>query len=74
MKWIQKSIKHRGALHRSLGIAPKEKIPSTLLDRIISAKAGQKIHNPTHTGKRVITVTRKLEERAILARNLRRMR
>jgi len=72
-KWIQKAIKEKGALHRQLGIPKNKKIPKTLLDKIIEAKAGDTITNPTKTGKRRIKVTRELERRAILARTLREM-
>lgn len=71
-KWIQKAIHHPGSLHRSLEIPKGQKIPVTLIDKIIGAKAGQMIHNPTHIGKRNILVTRKLEQRAIFARNVRK--
>ena len=46
----------------------------SLLNKIVSAKAGETIRNPTKTGKRRIKVTRLLERRAILARTLKRMR
>ena len=45
----------------------------TLLNKIISARAGQRIKNPTKSGKRFIKVTRLLERRSILARNLKRI-
>ena len=70
MKWIQKIHLKKGALHEQLGINKREKIPISLLNTIISAKAGQTIKNPTKKGKRRILVTRKIERRAILARNL----
>jgi len=44
-----------------------------LLNKIVSAKAGDTITNPTTKGKRRIKVTRLLERRAILARNLKRI-
>ena len=40
-KWIQKAIKHPGALHRALGVPEGEKIPAKKL-----AKAGHS-SNPT---------------------------
>lgn len=30
-KWIQKSIKHKGALHKQLGVAEGKKIPAKKL-------------------------------------------
>ncbi len=72
--WIQKAIQHPGKLHSDLGIPKPEKIPIKLLDAIIRAKAGQKITNPTSVGKKKILVSRKIEQRAILARNLKRLR
>ena len=68
--WIQEAIEKPGTLHRQLGIKKDEKIPFKLLNTIINAKAGDTITNPTKTGKRTIKVTRLLERRAILARNL----
>lgn len=72
-RFIQKAIKKPGALSRQLGIPEKKNIPFSLLDEIIKAKAGDTIKNPTKSGNRTIKVTRKLERRAILARNLKRI-
>ena len=72
--WIQRAIKHPGALKRQLKIPKNKKIPVKLLEAIVRARAGQRIRNPTKTGKRIIKVTRKLERRAILALNLRKLR
>ena len=72
--WIQKAIHRPGKLHSDLGISKDEKIPMSLLNSIIKAKAGQGITNPTSKGKKRILVTRKLEQRAILARNLKRIK
>ena len=73
-KFIQKAIKKKGALSRQLGIPEKKNIPMSLLNKVIRAKAGQTITNPTATGKRRIKVTRLLERRAILARTLKRLK
>jgi hypothetical protein len=73
-KWIQKAGLKKGSLSRQLGIPQKENIPITLLNKIISAKAGQTITNPTKIGKRRIKVTRLLERRSIMARNLKRIK
>lgn len=72
--WIQRAISRPGKLHRELGIPKKEKISMQLLNKIINSKAGQTITNPTNKGKKRIKVTRGLERRAILARNLRRLK
>ena len=73
-RWIQKAIHKPGKLHSDLGISKDEKIPMTLINVIIRAKAGQTIKNPTSKGRKRIKVTRKLEQRAILARNLKKMK
>lgn len=69
-KWIQKIHLKKGALHRMLGIDKDDKIPMTLLNKIIAAKPGQTITNPTKKGKKKIKVTKRLEKRANLAKNL----
>jgi len=74
MKWIQKAISRPGTLHKNLEIPKDKKIPIVLLNKIISAKAGDTITNPTSVGKKKIKVTRKLERKAILARNLKRIK
>jgi len=73
-KWIQKTGLKKGALSRQLGIPIEEKIPMELLTKIIRAKPGETIRNPSKIGKRSIKVTRLMERRAILARNLKRIR
>lgn len=73
-KWIQKAKPKKGALSRQLGIPMQKKIPMQLLNRIVAARSGQVIRNPTSKGKRMITVTRTMERRAIMARNLKRIR
>lgn len=40
-KWIQKAIKHPGALHKELGIREGKKIPQRTLD--MAAKRGGKL-------------------------------
>lgn len=69
-KWIQKIHLKKGALHGMLGISKDEKIPVSLLNKIISAKPGEIITNPTKKGKKKIKVTKRLEKRANLAKNL----
>ena len=73
-RWIQRAIHKPGKLHSDLGISKDEKIPMSLLNVIIRAKAGQTIKNPTSKGRKRIKVTRKLEQRAILARNLKNIK
>ncbi len=73
-RWIQQAIHKPGKLHSDLGISKDEKIPMTLLNAIIRAKAGQTIKNPTSKGRKRIKVTRKLEQRAILAKNLKNIK
>ena len=74
IKWIQKIHLKKGVLHRQLGIPKDEKIPMILLNKIISAEAGETIVNPTGKGKKRIKVTRQIERRAILARNLKNIK
>ena len=69
-RWIQQAIHQPGKLHKDLGISKDQKIPMSLLNKIIGAKAGQTITNPTKVGKKRIKVTRKIEQRSILAKNL----
>ncbi len=73
-RWIQRAIHRPGKLHSDLGVPKGTKIPMTLLDKIINAKAGQTITNLSKVGKKRIKVTRKIEQRAILARNLKKMK
>ena len=72
-RFIQKIHLKKGALSRQLKIPIKKNIPMSLLNKIIRAKAGQRIINPTKIGKRKIRVTRLLERRAIFARTLKRL-
>lgn len=69
-KFIQKARIKKGALSRQLGIPQEKNIPVTLLKKIVRARAGDTIRNPTKSGKRIIKVTTLLERRAILAINL----
>ncbi|MBS3076348.1 hypothetical protein J4481_01235 [Candidatus Pacearchaeota archaeon] len=73
-RWIQQAIHRPGRLHLDLEIPEGTKIPMTLLNAIIKAKAGDTIKNPTSVGKKKILVTRKIEQRAILVRNLKGMK
>ena len=71
-KWIPQDLK-RGALSRQLGIPEEKNIPFTLLEKIRRTKIGERIRNPTKTGKRLIRVTRLLKKRAVLALTLKRI-
>ena len=74
IKWIQKIRMKKGTLHRQLGIPKDKKIPMELLNKIIAAKPGDTITNPTGVGRKKIRVTRVLEKRANLARNLKNIK
>lgn len=69
-KFIQKSKIKKGALSKQLGIPEKKDIPRTLLNKIIKAKKGEVIKNPTKSGKKDIRVTPLLKKRSVLARTL----
>lgn len=73
VKWIQKIHLKKGALHKELGISEDEKIPISLLNKIISVKPGDTITNPTSVGRKKIKVTKRLEKRANLAKNLKKI-
>lgn len=70
IKWIQRIHLKKGVLHRQLGIPQDLKIPVSLLNKIIAAKPGDVITNPSGKGRKRIKITRVLEKRANLARNL----
>ncbi len=72
-KWIQKTHLKKGMLHKQLGIPQDMKIPISLLNKIIAAKPGDVITNPSNKGRKRIKVTRVLEKRANLARNLKKI-
>lgn len=69
-KWIQKTKIKKGALHKQLGVDEKNKIPITLLNKIISAEVGEVIKNSSKSSKKRIKVTSLLKKRANLAKNL----
>ena len=73
-RWIQRAVHRPGKLHCDLSIEKEQKIPMSLLNAIVKAKAGDTITNPTSVGKKKVKVTRKIEQRAILARNLKRIK
>jgi len=74
IKWIQKIRIKKGALHKQLGIPKEKKIPLSLLNKIIAAEPENSIKNPSGVGRKRIRVTRALEKRANLARNLKNIK
>lgn len=68
--WVQKTNIKKGALSRQLHIPVEKNIPGSLLDKIVDAKVGSRIKNPSKMGLDSYKVTRLMERRAILARNL----
>lgn len=71
-QWIQKAgdHKHRGSLHKQLQVPQKETIPKSLLRKIQAAETGERVHNPTKTGRRSIPVTTLLKRRTAFALNV----
>ena len=69
-KWIQEIDLKEGALHKQLGIPEDEKIPVSLLEKILISKPGDVIK---WNGKK-IKVTPKLLKRARLAKTFKEMR
>lgn len=59
---------------RQLGVKAEEKISGTLLNRIIRTKEGSTLINPSKIGHRRIKVTNLLIRRAILTKNLRKLK
>lgn len=72
-KWIQKAIWKKGTFSSQLGIPEEKDIPVPLLNKIIKAKPGDSITNPSKLGKRRIKVTRLLKKRANLAKTLKKI-
>lgn len=64
---MQKAVRKRGALRRSLQVPKEKKIPITFVRKIAKAEIGETVKNPTKTGKEKVRVTRKLKKRAVLA-------
>lgn len=62
----------KGSLHKALEIPKSERIPTTLLTRIKSAKQNTTIRNPTKTGKRRIKATGCLKKKVNFALNVRK--
>ena len=55
-----------GGLHRSLGIPQGEKIPMSLVRKLIRAEVGETITNPTSKGKKRIRVTGRIKKQVSL--------
>ncbi len=55
---------------RYLGIPDGKRIPKTFLRRVVNAKIGNTVKNPTETGNRRVKVTRKLKQKAVFAWNV----
>lgn len=63
----KKPIKFQaGGLHRSLGIPQDEKIPTSLVKRLIRAEVGETVTNPTSKGRKKIKVTTKIKRQVVL--------
>lgn len=74
-KFIQNVLEgDRGKFHRQLGIPYSEKIPTTLLKRIMDAKRGSRIKNPTSSGNDHIVATKLLKQRANFVLTLNKLR
>tara|TARA_Y100000310_G_C20272751_1_gene618801 strand:+ start:322 stop:591 length:270 start_codon:yes stop_codon:yes gene_type:complete len=73
IKWIQKVRIKKGSLHRQLKIPKEKKIPVALLNKIINAKLGDTITNPTKIGKKKIKIRRRIKRKALLAKNLKKI-
>ena len=65
---------NKGCLRRQLGIKNDECISTTLLNKIIKTKEGTRIINPSKTGSRRLKVNSLMIRRAILTKNLRKIR
>ena len=64
-KWLGPVLSRRpGALHRQLGIPKDERIPKTLLVRVVGTDIGKTAKNPTLVGRPKYKVTRLLKRRA----------
>jgi hypothetical protein len=71
-KWIKGVVQphEKGRFHRQLGIPVKQRIPKTLVKKLVRTPIGNTVRNPTKTGKRRIKVTRLVKQRANFALNV----
>ena len=72
-KWIQEADIKEGALLKQLGIPEDQKIPMSLLDKILIADVGDTIEFSIGGEKKRVKVTRKLQRRVRLAKTLKRL-
>lgn len=72
VKWIKGVVKpeEKGLFHKQLGIPAEERIPKTLVQKIVRTPIGEKVRNPTKTGRRSMKVTRLMKQRANFALNV----
>lgn len=70
--WLPKLKK--GALSEQLHIAEEKNIPFGLLKKINRTPIGKTIINPYSVGLPIITVTRLLKKRSVLAHTLKKMK
>lgn len=70
--WIENLKK--GALRQHLSIPEDKNIPSTLVNKIVDAKIGDTIVNPTKIGKEQYKVTDTLHKEAVSAKTLSKWR
>lgn len=56
-KWIQKAIKHKGALHKELGVPSSKKIPAKKLNA--AAKKGGKLGERARLAKTLKKINKK---------------
>lgn len=72
-KWIQKIDLKKGALHRQLGIPEDQKIPMSLIEKILISTPGDVIEYTVNGKKKKVKVTEKLIARARLAKTFKEM-
>lgn len=65
--WMKKAFKNagKGLFHHQLGVPVHEKIPMTLLRKIVKTPINGFVKNPTGVGNEWIKVTRLMKRRAI---------
>lgn len=62
-RYFRKQELKKDALNKELGIKLDTEIPKKFLDRIINAKPGIRVENPTKIGRGEVLVTKKLKKR-----------
>ena len=71
-RWIQKADVKKERLHHQLHVPEGEKIPATLLNKVMITPVGSVVHNPTKTGSNIIHITPLLKKRVNFALNVRK--